>query len=85
MCSWESLLRYLLRLIPKVQDVQLTIYSTASIALTNGGYAGLIYTWLIAWLGFIAVYASMAEMASVAPTTGGNLPHSKLSDLGSLC
>lgn len=45
--------------------------STASIALTNGGSAGLIYTWLIAWAGFNAVYASMAEMASVAPTTGG--------------
>lgn len=45
--------------------------STASIALTNGGSAGLIYTWLIAWGGFNAVYASMAEMASVAPTTGG--------------
>jgi hypothetical protein len=29
--------------------------------------------WLVAWLGFIAVYASMAEMASMAPTTGGEL------------
>jgi amino acid transporter len=52
----------------------LTLFSTAAIALTNGGYAGLIYTWLIAWLGFVAVYASMAEMASMAPTTGGELP-----------
>ncbi|KAJ6781801.1 hypothetical protein PWT90_11098 [Aphanocladium album] len=42
-----------------------------SSALANGGSAGLIYTWLIAWAGFNAVYASMAEMASVAPTTGG--------------
>lgn len=45
--------------------------STASLALTNGGSAGLIYTWLVAWAGFNAVYASMAEMASLAPTTGG--------------
>ncbi|OAA56905.1 Amino acid/polyamine transporter I [Cordyceps fumosorosea ARSEF 2679] len=48
-----------------------SLLSTASLALTNGGSAGLIYTWLIAWAGFNAVYASMAEMASVAPTTGG--------------
>ncbi|KAM3434969.1 hypothetical protein MY4824_005122 [Beauveria thailandica] len=48
-----------------------SLLSTASLALTNGGSAGLIYTWLIAWVGFNAVYASMAEMASVAPTTGG--------------
>ncbi|KAM3506589.1 hypothetical protein MY11210_007487 [Beauveria gryllotalpidicola] len=48
-----------------------SLLSTVSLALTNGGSAGLIYTWLIAWVGFNAVYASMAEMASVAPTTGG--------------
>ncbi|EGX88450.1 amino acid permease, putative [Cordyceps militaris CM01] len=48
-----------------------SLLSTASLALTNGGSAGLIYTWLMAWAGFNAVYASMAEMASVAPTTGG--------------
>ncbi|KAJ2984347.1 hypothetical protein NQ176_g3 [Zarea fungicola] len=48
-----------------------SLLSTASLALTNGGSAGLIYTWLVAWAGFNAVYASMAEMASLAPTTGG--------------
>ncbi|TQV95265.1 hypothetical protein V2A60_009691 [Cordyceps javanica] len=44
---------------------------TAYIALNNGGSAGLIYTWIVAWVGFNAVYASMGEMASIAPTTGG--------------
>lgn len=48
-----------------------SLLSTASLALENGGYAGLVYTWLFAWLGFNAVYASMGEMASIAPTTGG--------------
>ncbi|EME41161.1 hypothetical protein DOTSEDRAFT_135799 [Dothistroma septosporum NZE10] len=45
--------------------------SSLSIALQNGGTAGLIWTWLVAWIGFTAVYASMAEMGSMAPTTGG--------------
>ncbi|TWU77416.1 hypothetical protein ED733_006469 [Metarhizium rileyi] len=48
-----------------------SLLSTAAIALQNGGSAGFIYTWLLVWLGFVAVYASMAEMASMAPTTGG--------------
>ncbi|WPH02746.1 putative amino-acid permease [Acrodontium crateriforme] len=48
-----------------------SLLSTAALALNNGGFAGLVYTWLIAWSGFIAVYASMAEMGSMAPTTGG--------------
>ena len=50
-----------------------SLLSTAQLALANGGYAGLVYTWLIAWGGFICVYASMAEMGSMAPTTGGKL------------
>ncbi|KAF2159782.1 hypothetical protein M409DRAFT_70827 [Zasmidium cellare ATCC 36951] len=48
-----------------------SLLSTLSIALQNGGTAGLIWTWLIVWIGFTAVYMSMAEMGSMAPTTGG--------------
>lgn len=39
-----------------------SLLSTLSIALQNGGTAGLIWTWLIVWVGFTAVYMSMAEM-----------------------
>ncbi|EMF13409.1 amino acid transporter [Sphaerulina musiva SO2202] len=48
-----------------------SLLSSLSIVLTNGGTAGLIWTWAIVWLGFTAVYLSMAEMGSMAPTTGG--------------
>ncbi|KAK3066800.1 hypothetical protein LTR53_016701 [Teratosphaeriaceae sp. CCFEE 6253] len=47
------------------------ILSTAAIGLGNGGSAGLLYTNLATWLAFIAIYASLAEMGSMAPTSGG--------------
>jgi len=46
------------------------ILSTAALGLTNGGSAGFLYTNLATWLGFIAVYASLGEMGSMAPTSG---------------
>ena len=39
--------------------------------LTNGGSAGLVYGYLLVWIGTIAVFATMAELASMAPTAGG--------------
>jgi choline transport protein len=44
---------------------------TSIIGLINGGTAGLIWLFLVAWVGFMAVNTSMAEMASMAPTSGG--------------
>ncbi|KAL2004970.1 hypothetical protein VTN00DRAFT_2820 [Thermoascus crustaceus] len=39
--------------------------------LLDGGAAGMIYTYIGAIVGFSAVILSMAEMASMAPTSGG--------------
>ncbi|KAK0849254.1 hypothetical protein LTR03_005335 [Friedmanniomyces endolithicus] len=39
--------------------------------LTDGGTAGLIYGFIICLAGFFCVYLSIAEMASMAPTSGG--------------
>ena len=50
------------------------ILSTAALGLTNGGSAGFLYTNLATWLGFIAVYASLGEMGSMAPTSGRYMP-----------
>ncbi|KAK8127243.1 amino acid transporter [Apiospora sp. TS-2023a] len=47
------------------------IFSLGVIGLTNGGTAGYIWMYLVSWIGFIFVNLSMAEMASMAPTTGG--------------
>ncbi|KAK7981393.1 hypothetical protein PG988_003631 [Apiospora saccharicola] len=47
------------------------IFSLGMIGLTNGGTAGYIWLYLISWIGFLFVNVSMAEMASMAPTTGG--------------
>lgn len=48
-----------------------TMLGTSIIGLINGGTAGLIWMYLVAWVGFLAVNISMAEMASMAPTSGG--------------
>lgn len=39
--------------------------------LINGGTGGLIWTYIGTLFGFLAAIISMAEMASMAPTTGG--------------
>ncbi|KAI4231321.1 MAG: hypothetical protein L6R40_007766 [Gallowayella cf. fulva] len=39
--------------------------------LTNGGPAGLVYGYLLSWIGTVAVFISMAELASMAPTSSG--------------
>ncbi|ROV97877.1 hypothetical protein VSDG_04886 [Cytospora chrysosperma] len=38
--------------------------------LTNGGPAGALYEYLVAWVGFISVNAVLGELASMAPTSG---------------
>ncbi|KAK5120617.1 hypothetical protein LTR85_005975 [Meristemomyces frigidus] len=40
-------------------------------SLTNGGTAGAIWMFLVVCLGMFFVMLSMAEMASIAPTSGG--------------
>ncbi|KAK3618177.1 hypothetical protein LTR56_024809 [Elasticomyces elasticus] len=44
---------------------------TNTFALINGGLAGLIWTYLASWIFTFALAASLAEMASMAPTSGG--------------
>lgn len=40
-------------------------------SLTNGGLGGTIWIYFISWLCTFALAASLAEMASMAPTSGG--------------
>lgn len=55
-----------------VEDrILITQASIATIGLVNGGSAGLIWVYLICWIGFMLVNTSLAEMGSMAPTTGG--------------
>ncbi|KAL1957144.1 hypothetical protein VTO42DRAFT_6287 [Malbranchea cinnamomea] len=39
--------------------------------LSNGGPAGLIYGYILVWVGNFAVFASLSELVSMAPTSGG--------------
>ncbi|KAL2844898.1 putative amino acid permease [Aspergillus pseudodeflectus] len=39
--------------------------------LTNGGPAGAVYGFLFVWLGTACVFAVLSELASMAPTSGG--------------
>lgn len=47
-----------------------SILATLAFGLGNGGPGGLIYTYIAVYIGFILVIVSMAEMASMAPTSG---------------
>jgi choline transport protein len=38
---------------------------TCTFALINGGTAGLIWGYLIVWVGYMLVFATIAEMASM--------------------
>lgn len=44
---------------------------TFGIGLQNGGPAGLVYSFLFAWAGTLATFTSLAELASMVPTAGG--------------
>ncbi|KAI4246388.1 MAG: hypothetical protein L6R42_009932 [Xanthoria sp. 1 TBL-2021] len=48
-----------------------TQLATATFGLTNGGTAGAIYIYITTFFGFGMAIVSMAEMASMAPTAGG--------------
>jgi hypothetical protein len=49
----------------EVNKLVLTRYSASTFGLINGGLAGLVWTYLGAYAGFLMVIASMAEMASM--------------------
>ncbi|KAM5381189.1 hypothetical protein ACJZ2D_003105 [Fusarium nematophilum] len=39
--------------------------------LANGGPAGLIYGFIFVWIGNISFFATLCELVSIAPTSGG--------------
>ncbi|RFN53945.1 hypothetical protein FIE12Z_1692 [Fusarium flagelliforme] len=39
--------------------------------LNNGGTAGIIYSFIVVWIGNFSVFATMCELVSMAPTSGG--------------
>ncbi|KAL8824834.1 MAG: hypothetical protein Q9191_004789 [Dirinaria sp. TL-2023a] len=47
------------------------ILTLLSFVLTDGGTAGLVWGYVAIVIGFMLVYMSLAEMASMAPTSGG--------------
>ena len=42
-----------------------------SVGFTNGGYAGLFWCFITTTAAYSTIVASLAEMASMAPTSGG--------------
>ncbi|KAI0019382.1 amino acid transporter [Xylariomycetidae sp. FL0641] len=47
------------------------ILITSTSTLVNVGPGGVIWAFLIGWLGTASIYAVVAELASIAPTAGG--------------
>ncbi|KAH9207657.1 putative GABA permease [Leptodontidium sp. 2 PMI_412] len=58
-------------------EIQLT---ANTFGLINGGLAGLIWMYIVTWIGFFAIIASMAEMSSMAPTSGGQYHVQRVSE-----
>jgi len=48
-----------------------TVLALFSQGFTNGGPAGLVYGFLIAWLSTLSVYTVISELASIAPIASG--------------
>jgi choline transport protein len=48
-----------------------TVLAFFSQGFTNGGPAGLLYGFIIAWLSTLSVYTVVSELASMAPIAGG--------------
>ncbi|EDU44363.1 PotE Amino acid transporter [Pyrenophora tritici-repentis] len=48
-----------------------TLLVIFSIGFTNGGPAGLIYGFILIWLGNFSVFVCIGELASAVPTAGG--------------
>jgi choline transport protein len=46
------------------------LFSVFVFGLMNGGPGGLLYGFLLVWLGYAAVVASMGELVSMWPTAG---------------
>ncbi|ROW01003.1 hypothetical protein VSDG_02729 [Cytospora chrysosperma] len=44
---------------------------TSFYGLNNGGPAGLVWGYLFTWVGYMLVFASVAELSSISPTSGG--------------
>lgn len=53
--------------------LMITVHRTSFYGLLNGGPAGLVWGYLITWLGYLLVFASVSEMASISPTSGGQV------------
>ncbi|KAF3491965.1 uncharacterized protein GIQ15_01482 [Arthroderma uncinatum] len=39
--------------------------------LQNGGHAGIVYGYIVIWVGNLAVFTTLSELVSMAPTSGG--------------
>ena len=48
-----------------------TVLALFSQGFNNGGPAGLVYGFLIAWLSTLSVYTVISELASMAPIASG--------------
>ncbi|KAH8425073.1 putative GABA permease [Aspergillus melleus] len=47
------------------------LLGTFTIPLQNGGSAGAVYSYILVWVGTACCFVIIAEMASMAPTSGG--------------
>ncbi|KAF2644023.1 choline transport protein [Massarina eburnea CBS 473.64] len=47
------------------------VFLLFAVSFTNGGYAGSVYEFILVWCGTLSSFSTMGELASMAPTAGG--------------
>lgn len=55
------------------------LLTNIGLILVNGGTAGMFWGFLFVLVGWILVYLSLSEMASMAPTSGGQVSTNEVS------
>lgn len=48
-----------------IETINNNLYSVSTFGLIDGGFAGLIWGYIAVFIGFIFIYASMSELASM--------------------
>lgn len=72
MASWEILLPYVGQVYPRLTKLILMFgHRLFTFVLIDGGPALLFWGLIVCGVGMTCVYASIAEMASISPTAGG--------------
>ncbi|KAJ8122364.1 hypothetical protein ONZ43_g1422 [Nemania bipapillata] len=71
--TWEGMFMYAPeeKLLLDTETDEPPSHSVSTQSLLNGGPAGVIWGYIIVWVGTLSTFVVLSELASMAPTSGG--------------